>query len=87
MTIGSGFESEYIGWFSILIASIFIRDYYLEYNKFLSLSDKVLVIVNPTIPIYTFRKKRERDQNSFSLHKNPLLISLLTVPELAKWLK
>ena len=39
----------WIGWFSILIASIFIRDYYLQYTNFLGVSDKESVIVSPVI--------------------------------------
>ena len=40
----------------ILIASNFIRDYYLY---FLSLSDKESVTVSPAITVHTFRKKGE----------------------------
>ena len=50
---------EWIGWFSILIASIFIRDYYLQYTNFLGLSDKESVIVSsvalPILPCSVVR--------------------------------
>ena len=35
------------------MASIFIRDYYLQYTDFLSLSNKESVIVSPIITVYT----------------------------------
>ena len=41
---------------SIQIASIFIREYYLQYTNFLSLSDKESMTV---IPVYTLRNIRE----------------------------
>ena len=46
-----------VGWFAIPIANIFIRDYYLEYTIFRSLSDKESVIVSPTINVHTLTKK------------------------------
>ena len=45
--------------FSISTASIFIRDYYLRYKNFLSLSSKELVIVSPVITVHTLSKKGE----------------------------
>ena len=47
----------WIGWFIIAIATIFIKDYYLQYTNFLSLSDKKSVIVSPVITVHTLRKK------------------------------
>ena len=35
------------------MASIFVRDYYLQYTDFLSLSNKESVIVSPIITFYT----------------------------------
>ena len=46
-------------WFAIPIASIFIGDYYLQYTKFLSLSNKESVIVNPDTTVHTLTKKGE----------------------------
>ena len=40
-------------------ANIFIRDYYLQYTNFMSLSDKESMIVNPVITAHTSRKKEE----------------------------
>ena len=57
MTIGCGYERRWIGWFAIPIASIFIRDYYLQYTNFLRLSDKESVIVSPVITVHTLKKK------------------------------
>ena len=57
MTVGWGYGRRWIRWFSILIASIFIRDNYLQYTNFVSLSEKESVIVNPVISVYTLRKK------------------------------
>ena len=54
-----GVWEKVVGWFFILIASIFVRDNYLQYTNFLSLSDKGSVIVIPVIPVYTLRKKIE----------------------------
>ena len=48
-----------VGWFSILIANVFIRDNYLQYTNFLTLSDKGSVIVSPVTYVYTLRKKTE----------------------------
>ena len=38
-------------------SSIFIRDYYLQFTNFLSLSGKESVIASPVFPVYTLRKK------------------------------
>ena len=46
-------------WFAIPIASIFIRDYYLQNTNFLNLSNKESVIVNPDNTIHTVGKKEE----------------------------
>ena len=56
MTIGWGYGRRWIGMLSIQIARIFIREYYLQYTNFLSLSDKESMTV---IPVYTLRKIRE----------------------------
>ena len=46
-----------IEWFVIPIASInFIRDYYLQYTNFLSLSNKESATVSPVITVHTLRK-------------------------------
>ena len=49
----------WIGWIFILIASIIIKENYLYYTDFLSLSDKESVILSTFIPVYTLRKKTE----------------------------
>ena len=56
MTIGWGYGWRWSGLFFILIASIFIKDYHLQYTNFLSLSNKESVTV---IPVYTLKKKKE----------------------------
>ena len=45
--------------FTIPTASIFIRDYYLQYTNFLSLSDKGSMIVSPVTTVHTLRRKGE----------------------------
>ena len=65
MTIGWEYEIRWIEWFAIPIASIFIRNYYLQYTNFLSLSDKETVIVSPVITFHTLRKKGEIETVSF----------------------
>ena len=45
--------------FTIPTASIFIRDYYLQYTDFLSLSDKGSMIVSPVTTVHTLRRKGE----------------------------
>ena len=52
-------ERSWIGWFAIPVSNSFIRDCYLQYTNFLSLSDKELVIVSPVINVHTLRKKGE----------------------------
>ena len=59
MAIDWGYERSWIEWFVIPIASIFIRDYYLQYTNFMSLSDKESVIVSPVITAHTLRKDGE----------------------------
>ena len=49
-------RERWIGWFAIPIASIFIRDYYLQYTNFMSLNDKESLIVSPVITVITSRK-------------------------------
>ena len=49
-----------IEWFVIPIVSInFIRDYYLQYTHFLSLSNKESATVSPVITVHTLRKNGE----------------------------
>ena len=48
-------EESWIGWFAIPIASIFIRDYYLEYTNFQSLGDRESVAVSLAINVHTLR--------------------------------
>ena len=51
---------EKVDWMiAIRIASIFIRDFYLQYTKILILSDKEPVIVSPVVTVHTLRKKWE----------------------------
>ena len=59
LDIVCGYERRLIGWFVIPIASIFIKDYYLQYTFFFSLGDKESVVVNPVITVHTLRKKGE----------------------------
>ena len=59
MTIDWRYEKRWMEWFAIPIASIFIGDYYLQYTKFLSLSNKESVIVNPDTTVHTLTKKGE----------------------------
>ena len=47
----------WIGWCAISVASIFIRDYYLQYTNFLSLIDKESVTVSSVFTVHTLRKK------------------------------
>lgn len=63
------------GWFATLTISIFLRDCYLEHTRFLSLSDKKLVIVSTAIPPQPSWK--QRDQSSGGLHKTCSLIGPL----------
>ena len=60
MAIGWGYERMWIGWFTIPIGSIFIRDYYLQYTNFLSLSDKESVIVSPCYHCPYFAEEGEK---------------------------
>ena len=57
--IGWGYKTRCFGWFAIPVASIFIRDCYLQYTNFISLNDKESVIVSPVITVHTLRKKGE----------------------------
>ena len=58
-----GVWEKVAGWFSILIANIFIRDNYLQHTNFLTLNDKESVLVSPVIHVYTLRKKIERQSS------------------------
>lgn len=75
MVIGRAHGRGWNGWFATLIISIFLRDCYLEHTRFLSLSDKKLVIVSTVIPAQTSWK--QRDQSSAGLHKTCSLIGPL----------
>ena len=57
--MGWVYGRRWVGWFSILTASFFIRANYLQYTNFLRLSDKESVTVSPVIPVYGSRKKTE----------------------------
>ena len=59
MIIVEGYKKRCIGYFAIPIASIFIRDYNLQYTNFLSLSDKESVIVSRVITVHSLGKKGE----------------------------
>ena len=59
MAIGWVYERRLIEWFVILIASIFIGGYYMQYTNFLRLSNKESVIVSPLITVHTLRKNVE----------------------------
>ena len=59
MTICRGYEKKWIECFAIPIASILIRDYYLQYTNFLSLSDKKSVIVSLAVTVQTLSDKEE----------------------------
>ena len=50
---------RWIGWFVILILSIFLRDYYLQYTNFLRLSDKESITVTTVISVHTSEKQEE----------------------------
>ena len=71
---------RWIGWFAILIISIFLREYYLQYTNFLRLSDKKSAIVSAGIPAHTSVKQEEIKTVS-------LVTGTLIQPELAKWLR
>ena len=72
-------ERKWIGWFTIPIPSIFVRDYYQQYTNFLTLSNKESVIVNPAITAHTLRKK--------GVVKPPRPLFPLMQSEFAEWLK
>ena len=86
MTVGRGHEKRWIGWFPIPMASIFIKDYFLQYTNFLSLSNKESVIVSPIITVHTLRKKGEIQTVSVVTRPSSCLVPM-TQPEMAKWLK
>ena len=71
---------RWIGWFAILIISIFLREYYLQYTNFLRLSDNKSVIVSAGIPAHTSVKQEEIKTVS-------LVTGTLIQPELTKWLR
>ena len=50
---------RWIGWFVILILSIFLREYYLQYTNFLRLSDKESITVTTVISVHTSEKQEE----------------------------
>ena len=59
IAIGWSYKRRQIKQFAIWIASTFIRDCYLQYTNFLSLSNNESVIVNSVITVHTLRKKGE----------------------------
>ena len=50
---------KWIGWFVILVLNIFLREYYLQYTNFLSLSDKETITVSTVISVHTLEKQEE----------------------------
>ena len=86
MTVGRGYEKRWIGWFPIPMASIFIRDYYLQYTNFLSLSNKESVIVSPIITVHALRNRGEIQTVSVVTRSSSSLV-LMTQSELVKWLR
>ena len=79
-------EKRWIGWFAIPMASIFIRNYYLQYTNFPNLSNKVSVNVSSIIAVLTLKKKGENQTVSVVTRLSSSLV-LMTQPELAKWLR
>ena len=60
MTMHFGqYEKKWTKWLSIPIVTIFIRDYYLQYTSFFTLSNKESVILSPVIIVRTLRRKVE----------------------------
>ena len=80
------YEKRWIGWFLIPMASIFIRNYYLQYTNFLNLSNKVSVNVSSIITALTLKKKGE-NQTVLVVTRLSSSLVLMTQPELAKWLR
>ena len=70
---------------AILILSIFLRKYYLQYTNFLRMNDKESVNVSSVIPVYALEKQEQI--KTVSLFKPSFLIGLLIQPKLAKWLR
>ena len=70
---------------AILILSIFLRKYYLQYTNFLRMNDKESVNVSSVIPAYALEKQEQI--KTASLFKPSFLIGLLIQPKLAKWLR
>ena len=68
------------------MASIFIRDYYLQYTNFLSMSNKVSVIVSSIISVHTLTKKKEIQTVSVVTRLSSSLV-FMTQIDLAKWLR
>ena len=59
ITMVSGHKRRWVGWFAIRIASILIRDCYLQYNIFLNVGDRKSVVVSPVVTVLTLRKNGE----------------------------
>ena len=85
MTVGRSYGRRWIEWFSVLIASIFIRDYYLQYTNFLSLSDKESVILSPVYSDFTLTKKREVKTASVLIRLRCWLVSAYSLNLLDGW--
>ena len=68
--IGREHGRGWSGWFASLITSNFLRDCFLQYTKFLTLSDKESAIVSALIPVHASEKQGE-------IKVVPILIRLL----------
>ena len=59
ITTGWGYAWRWIVWFTIPIACILLRGYYLQYTNFMSLYDSESVVVSPAITVHTLSNKGE----------------------------
>ena len=57
MIISRGYRRGWSEFFVILLASIFIRGYYLRYTNFLNLSDREFVFLSVFISLHTLVKQ------------------------------
>ena len=65
ITTGWEYIKTWIGWFAFLITNFFLREFYLQYTNFLSLTDKESVIVSAVIPAHNTEKQEEIKTVSF----------------------
>ena len=79
------YKRRWVGWFAIPVADIFIRDYYLQYTNFLSLSNKESLIVSPAITIHTLMKKRKIKARSFLTRLHSSLVLYWSLALLNGW--